>query len=64
MQQQDSAAPPVPQHLVRILDQVLMGRETPESAQGTLEVSEGELGILLRALIRERAKEQQWEFSD
>lgn len=47
-----------------VLERVLTGKATPEMAVNLLEVSEYELGVLLRALIRQRSKEQRWELTD
>jgi hypothetical protein len=47
-----------------VLERVLTGRATPEVAVNLLDISEYELGVLLRALIRQRSKEQRWEFTD
>lgn len=44
-----------------ILERVLTGRAEPELAVELLDISEYELGILLRALIRQRSQEQLWE---
>lgn len=63
MQGQESA-PPVPARLVPLLDRVLKGEAPLEAAERELELDERTLGILLRALIRERAGEQRWELSD
>lgn len=47
-----------------VLERVLTGRAAPEVAVNLLDISEYELGILLRALIRQRSKEQRWELTD
>jgi hypothetical protein len=44
-----------------ILNRVLTGQIEPELAASVLEITEHELGILLRALIRQRAAEQAWD---
>jgi hypothetical protein len=44
-----------------VLERVLTGQAPPELAVSLLEISEYELGILLRALIRQRSIEQRWE---
>lgn len=46
-----------------ILERVLTGQAEPELAVDLLEISEYELGILLRALIRQRSIEQLWEMA-
>jgi hypothetical protein len=43
-----------------VLERVLIGEIQPISAQSAFEVSEHELGILLRALIRQRARDPEW----
>lgn len=62
--QEHQSAPLVPPYLVRLLDQVLKGEASPEVAKSELGVGEITLGTLLRALIRQRATEQQWELPD
>lgn len=52
---------PVPPRTEVVLERVLVGKAAPELAASLLDVSEYELGILLRALIRQRAVEQAWE---
>lgn len=47
-----------------VLERVLTGRATPEVAVSLLDISEYELGVLLRALIRQRSNEQRWEYTD
>jgi hypothetical protein len=44
-----------------VLERVLTGHAAPEAAVNLLDISEYELGILLRALIRQRSIEQRWE---
>lgn len=44
-----------------VLERVLTGQSPPELAVSLLEISEYELGILLRALIRQRSIEQHWD---
>jgi len=51
----------VPGHIEPVLERVLAGRAPLEVATKALEINEYELGILLRALIRQRAAEQSWE---
>lgn len=50
--------PPIPLHMAPVLERVLTGAVTEMTAEWVLGVSENELGILLRALIRQRAREQ------
>jgi len=61
--QHDGDTPPVPGYMEPLLERVLVGTADSAAAQSVLNVSEKELGILLRALIRQRAREQ-WEYSD
>jgi hypothetical protein len=51
----------VPSRIEPMLERVLIGQATPEVATNLLEISEYELGVLLRALIRQRARDQFWE---
>ncbi|MFN3648485.1 MAG: hypothetical protein ACK47B_02800 [Armatimonadota bacterium] len=53
----------VPGHLEPLLEEVLRGQTRTEAAGHALGLSEYELGILLRALIRQRAREG-GEFTD
>jgi hypothetical protein len=57
------AAPPlpVPAQTEVVLERVLVGQAAPELAASLLGLTEYELGILLRALIRQRATEQAWD---
>jgi hypothetical protein len=56
------APPPrVPPQTEVVLERVLVGKASPELAASLLDVTEYELGILLRALIRQRTVEQAWE---
>lgn len=55
--------PKVPAHLEAALDSVLKGELEPAVVQVGTGLSDYELGVLLRALIRQRARELQW-FSD
>jgi hypothetical protein len=55
--------PRVPHHLEPVLESVLKGETEPATVQVGFGLSQYELGILLRALIRQRAREFQW-FTD
>lgn len=46
-----------------MLEQILTGQAEPSNAQVSFNLTEYEVGIMLRALIRQRAKEQRW-FTD
>jgi hypothetical protein len=62
--QHENTPPPVPAYMEPLLERVLTGTADSTAVQGLFGVSERELGILLRALIRQRTVEQQWEFRD
>lgn len=53
----------VPEHLESALDSVLKGELEPAVVQMGNGLSDYELGVLLRALIRQRARELRW-FAD
>lgn len=55
--------PRVPEHLESALDSVLKGQLEPAVVQVGKGLSAEELGVLLRALIRQRARELRW-FTD
>ncbi|MGV3719291.1 MAG: hypothetical protein ACO1SX_00155 [Actinomycetota bacterium] len=57
----EAPPPQVPPQTEVVLERVLVGKASPELAASLLNVTEYELGILLRALIRQRAVEQAWE---
>jgi hypothetical protein len=61
--QQDTGQLLVPKYMEPLLERVLSGTAEATVVESLLGVSEKELGILLRALIRQRAREQ-WEFTD
>lgn len=53
----------VPPQMEPMLEQILTGQAEPSNAQVSFNLTEYEVGIMLRALIRQRAKEQRW-FTD
>ena len=61
--EREAREPRIPRHMEPILEGVLVGQTNCEVAVAALGVSKYELGILLRALIRKRAREQ-WDYTD
>jgi hypothetical protein len=59
----ESGTPPIPNHMQPLLERVLAGITEEQVVESVLDITEKELGILLRALIRQRAREQ-WDFAD
>lgn len=61
MKQEAEHPPRVPDRMVPVLERVLAGEASPELGAALLDITERELGILLRALIRQRAADQAWD---